>query len=349
MFFLAGQGALGAARVQAANQASRSQPTASRAELAAQPLSQAEQPGPQASFQAEPDAGQAEPAGQAAKKIPILVDTDIGTDIDDAFALALILRSPELDLLGVTTVSGDTAARARLAAKLLEQANRLDVPVAAGAPGKPLPLDQARWAQGFASPSILPVRAEDFLASEIARRPGQITLVALGPLTNIAALLTKDPEARKQIKEIALMGGAIARGYKPGSPAEREYNIAADPAAAQTVFASGVPILMVPLDATAMLQLGPDERHRLFTGLTPLTNALTLLYHLWNRETPTLYDPMAVAMLVEPGLCETESLHVEVDAQGLTHVVESGAPNALVAVQAHPEQFVNFFLSRVAP
>src|SRR5258708_18655945 len=85
-------------------------------------------------------------------KIPILLDTDIGTDIDDAFALALILESPELDLLGVTTVSGDTQARARLAAKMLWEAQRRDVPVAAGEPGKPLRIDQARWARGFTSP-----------------------------------------------------------------------------------------------------------------------------------------------------------------------------------------------------
>src|SRR5713101_3276195 len=87
-------------------------------------------------------------------KTPILLDTDIGTDIDDAFALALVLESPELDLRGVTTVSGDTQARARLAAKMLCEAGRRDVPIAAGEPGKPLPIDQARWAQAFSSPRI---------------------------------------------------------------------------------------------------------------------------------------------------------------------------------------------------
>lgn len=289
-------------------------------------------------------------APQAAPhKIPILLDTDIGTDIDDAFALALVLRSPELDLLGVTTVSGDTEARARLAAKLLEQAGRLDVPVAAGEPGKPLPLDQARWAEGFASPSVVPVGAVGFLEAQIARQPGRITLVVLGPLTNVAALLKQHPETARQIKQIVLMGGSVARGYQPGSPPAAEYNFAADPAAAQTVFGSGVPILMVPLDATAMLQLGPADRHRIFTRLTPLTDALTLLYHLWNQETPTLFDPMAVAMLVDSSLAETQSLHVEVDARGLTTVVEGQPPNALVSTQAHTEKFFNLFLNRVAP
>src|SRR5579859_6623000 len=118
-------------------------------------------------------------------KIPILLDTDIGTDIDDAFAVALILRSPELDLLGVTTVSGDTQARARLAAKMLWEAGRRAVPVAAGEPGKPLPIDQCRWAAGFASPQLLRQTAVDFLKKQFDKRPGEITLVAIGPLTNI--------------------------------------------------------------------------------------------------------------------------------------------------------------------
>ena len=115
---------------------------------------------------------------------PVLLDTDIGTDIDDAFALALVMRSPELGLLGVTTVSGDTAARARLAAKLLWESGFQFVPVAAGKPGKPLPLEQARWADGFSSPQIRQEPALDLLKAEIERRPGKITLVAIGPLTD---------------------------------------------------------------------------------------------------------------------------------------------------------------------
>lgn len=282
-------------------------------------------------------------------KTPILLDTDIGTDVDDAFALALVLDSPELNLLGVTTVSGDTAARARLAAKMLQESGRADVPVAAGEPGKPLPIEQTLWAKGFESPSLLAQRAEDFLQSEIDRRPGEITLVAIGPLTNVAALLKKDPQAARKIKQIALMGGSIARGYEPGSPAAAEYNIAFDPEAARAVFTSGVPILMVPLDASAMLQLDARARHRVFTHLTPLTNTLTLLYHLWDHETPTLFDPMAVAMLVDATLCRTERLAIRVDAKGFTRVVEGKPANATVAVETDPAKFFRFYLQRVAP
>ncbi len=282
-------------------------------------------------------------------RTPIFLDTDIGTDIDDAFALALVLESPELDLVGVTTVSGDTDARARLAAKMLWEAGRRSVPVAAGEPGKPLPIEQTRWADGFSSPQIRREKAVDFLKAEIERRPGELTLVPIGPLTNIGALLRRDPAIAKKIKRIVMMGGSIARGYEPGSGPTAEYNIAADPAAARTVFTSGIPILMIPLDVTAMLQLDAAGRHRVFTHPSPVTQALARLYHLWNRETPTLFDPMAVAMLIEPGLCETRPLAIEVDDKGYTHSLRRSVANATVAIRTGPGKFFDFYLRRVAP
>jgi purine nucleosidase len=288
-------------------------------------------------------------AAGARAKIPILVDTDIGTDIDDAFALALVSRSPELQLLGVTTVSGDTQARARLAAKLLWAAGLRNVPVAAGEPGKPLPIEQTRWADGFRSPELLREKAVTFLRSQILRRPGQITLVAIGPLTNLGALLKSDPTLAKKIKRIVLMGGSIAHGYDDERRPVAEYNIASDPAAAQVVFSSGVPILMCPLDVTAMLQLRHEDRHRIFTRLTPLTDALTLLYHLWNQRTPTLFDPMAVSMVVDPSLCRTQPLAIRVDSEGFTRVATGQPPNATVALDTQPSKFFQFYLSRLAP
>lgn len=282
-------------------------------------------------------------------KIPILLDTDIGTDVDDAFALALILQSPELDLLAVTTVAGDTQARARLAAKMLREAGRADVPVAAGEPGPPQPIDQTRWADGFAGPPLVKEKAVDLMRREIERRPGEITLVAIGELTNVAALLKSDPSVGKKIKRIALMGGSIAHGYGQDLKPAAEWNIKSNPAAAQVVFSSGVPILMAPLDTTAMLQLDAAARHRIFTRLTPTTNALALLYHLWGQETPTLFDPMAVAMLIDPTLCEVKELAVEVDGQGFTRAVEGKPAHVTAGMRTDPVKFFEFYLRRVAP
>lgn len=282
-------------------------------------------------------------------KTPILLDTDIGTDIDDAFALALILRSPELKLLGVTTVSGDTEARARLAAKLLWESGLRRVPVVAGEPGKPLPIEQTRWAKGFRSPQLHTGSAVDFLDSALRRQADKTTIVAIGPLSNIAALLQKDPAIAKKIDRLVLMGGSIAHGYGESTTPVAEYNIASDPAAAQTVFSSGVKILMVPLDVTAMLQLREADRHRVFTTLTPMTDALAVLYNLWNQRTPILFDPMAVAMAIDPALCQTKPLNVEVDSNGFTRVADSQPPNATVALETDSAKFFEFYVGRVAP
>jgi inosine-uridine nucleoside N-ribohydrolase len=289
-------------------------------------------------------------AGAADMKIPIILDTDIGTDIDDAFALALIVNSPELQLLGVTTVSGDTAARARLAAKFLWEAGGKwrQVPVAAGVPGPAQHIEQTHWADDFAGPQILKESAVDFLRGQFHRRPGEITLIAIGELTNVAALLKADPLVAKKIKRIVLMGGSIARGYEPGSKPDAEWNIKSNPAAARAVFASGIPILMAPLDVTAMLQLDGAARSRIFDHGTPVASALAALYHLWNSDTPTLFDPMAVALLIDPNLCQTQDLAVEVDDQGSTRIAPGRPVNATVGMHTNPATFFEFYLSRVA-
>jgi purine nucleosidase len=145
------------------------------------------------------------------------------------------------------------------------------------------------------------------------------------------------------------MGGSIARGYGPGSGAEPEWNIKSNPAAARVVFSSGIPILMAPLDVTAMLQLDGPARDRLFHCGTPVSMALAALYRLWKQETPTLFDPMAVALLIRPDLCETEPLAIEIDAEGSTLVVKGKPADALVALHTDPAKFFAFYLSRVAP
>jgi inosine-uridine nucleoside N-ribohydrolase len=289
-------------------------------------------------------------AAETPAKIPVILDTDIGTDIDDAFALALIINSPEFELLGVTTVSGDTAARARIAAKMLWEAGGKwrQVPVVAGMPGPKQNINQAPWAEGFVGPQLLKEDAVDFLRSKFHRYPGEITLIAIGELTNVAAMLKADPLVARKIKRIAIMGGSIARGYEPGSPPDPEWNIKSNPAAARVVFSSGVPIIMAPLDVTAMLKLDAEARSRIFKQDTPVTNSLAALYHLWNHETPTLFDPMAVALVLDPTLCQTKDLAVEVDGKGVTRIVDNEKVNVVVGFSANPEKFFEFYLSRVA-
>jgi inosine-uridine nucleoside N-ribohydrolase len=287
---------------------------------------------------------------------PILFDTDIGTDIDDAYALALILRSPELQLVGVTTVSGDAVARARLAAKLLavEGGAAAKIPVYAGTSTATQYIKQTEWAAGFTSPALHTEGGVAYMRKEIEARPGTLTIVAVGELTNVAALLKSSPDIAKKIKRIALMGGAVRRGGQPGSTPQPEWNIKSNAAAAQVVFASGVPLVVAPLDSTADLKMLPEHRVRVFSRGTPLTDALAALDFIWRStnnwkgETPILFDLLAVAAVYAPDLATFAPLHVVVEADGLTREVAGQPANAQVAIASDPAKVVGYFTDRLA-
>ncbi len=293
-------------------------------------------------------------AGQAAQPSPVLLDTDIGTDIDDAYALVQVLRSPELDLLGVTTVSGDAVARARLAAKLLAGAGRPEVPVYAGISTATQYMKQVEWAAGFHSSALHGSGGVEFLRQQINARPGEITLIAVGELTNIAALLEAEPGIGKKIKAIALMGGSIRRGYAPGSKPEPEWNIKSAAKAAQVVFTSGVPLLVAPLDSTADLKLTPEWKVRIFSRGSPTNDALAALDFVWRHsntwkgEHPTLFDNLAVALVATPGVVPLTSMHLAVEADGTTREIADRPPNALVALTSEPVAFLEYFTARLA-
>ena len=283
-------------------------------------------------------------------KIRIIIDTDIGDDLDDAFAIALALQSPEVQIDGITTAWGDTALRARLVHRLLREAGRTDIPIAEGIRTQDKgPFTQARWAE--AGPALEQhLQAVDFLLKEIAAHPGEITLVAIGPLTNIGAAIDRDPATFRKLKRIVLMGGSIHRryndlGYAPDRGPEPEYNILCDVAAAKKLFASGVPIFMMPLDST-QLKLDEVLRGILFSQGTPLTDALALLYHEWNQQTPTLFDVMAMAYVIDPKLCPTQTMHIEVADNGLTQETP-GTPNASVCLSSDSDQFFHFLMPRL--
>ncbi len=292
-----------------------------------------------------------EPARPMARE-KVIIDTDIGDDVDDAFALALALRSPELEILGVTTTFGDTETRARIVDRYLQEAGQPDIPVAAGVPTvNKNPLTQRRYAERAHSPNAPHPPAVDFLLEQIKRYPGQITLIAIGPLMNVGAAIDKDAATFRKLKRVVLMGGSIKRGYgdlgytAPRGP-EAEWNIVNDIPSAQKLFAAGVPLAMMPLDST-QLKLDEVKRAFLFSQGTPITDGLAVLYHLWGQETPTLFDPMTIAYAVNPGLCPVQPMRIRVDEKGFTRV-EAGAPNADVCLESNPDEFFRFYLRRVA-
>ena len=282
----------------------------------------------------------------------IIIDTDIGDDIDDAFAVALALRSPELQILGITTTFGDTAARAKLLDRLLAVAGREDIPVAVGAPTPPkTAFTQRAYAEGGKLPPKTHPAAVDFILDQIQRYPGQITLVEIGPPFNAGAAIEKDPATFRKLRRVVMMGGSIYRGYgwlpySPPVPPDPEWNIMNDIPGARKLFAAGVPIYLMPLDST-QLKLDEVKRAFLFSRGTPLTNALTLLYHEWGQQTPTLFDPMTIAYLLRPALCPVKPMDIRVDAKGYTRPVD-GRPDAEVCLDSDPDAFFNLYLRRLS-
>ncbi len=285
----------------------------------------------------------------------VIIDTDIGDDIDDAFALALALKSPELKILGVTTTFGNTEMRARLLDRYLNAVGRSDIPVFAGPPSKTdNVMTQAAYAKQV--PEKKHGDGAEFILREAREHPGEITLIGIGPLFTVQAAIAHDPVAFKKLKRVVIMGGSIERGYgldaqgKP-KPPEPEWNIDRNPAGARALLASGVPVFMMPLDST-QVPLDAKDRERIFAYGSPLTDQLTLLYHQWmgatpnHSSTPTLFDPVAVAYTFRPDLCPAKPMHIDVDDKGLTSPGQ-GAPNAQVCLQSDEKGFLDLLMKRV--
>jgi len=295
--------------------------------------------------------------------IPIIFDTDIGGDIDDALALALALQSPELDVKAITTVSDQAPLRSRLAWKELGVFARQDIPIGTGA-DEPL-LDSARTGRhaqfdvltaGDAVPGP-PLRAVDLIVRTLLDSPHKVTIVAVGPLTNIALALKTEPRIREKIECIVLMGGA----YQMLQP---EYNIYCDRIAAEIVFRSGVPITAVGLDVTTRCKLKAEDIERLKAAGHPSSALLVRLIDLWREKPlnvyPTLHDPLAVAVAMRPSLVETRLGRVQVETAspmlyGLTLFTpadrlpkDAGAASTRVAQNVDVERFLNLFMERLS-
>ncbi len=296
--------------------------------------------------------GWSQTAATSARPEKVIIDTDIGDDIDDAFALALAVKSPELQVLGVTTTFGDTEARAKIAERLLTVVGRAEVPVMAGTPTPTKSrMSQRKYGESGHFGKVSPEEGADFLLDQIRKYPGEITLIAIGPLMNVGAAIDKDAATFQKLKRVVLMGGSIRRGYgdlgyNAPVPPMPEWNILNDVASAQKLFASGVPLFVMPLDST-QLKMDEVKRAFLFSLGTPVTDQLAILYHLWGQETPTLFDPMTVVFVLKPELCPVQGMRIQVDEKGFTRE-EPGTPNAQVCLNSNAEDFFKFYLKKMA-
>ncbi|NUL10185.1 nucleoside hydrolase [Streptomyces lunaelactis] len=296
--------------------------------------------------------------------VPIIIDCDPGHD--DAIAIMLAAGDPAIDLLAITTVAGNqTVEKTTLnARRVCTVAGITGVPIAAGC-AQPLvqPLLVADDVHGdsgmdgpqFAEPTVdvVPEHAVDLMYRILTKHPEPVTLVPTAPLTNIALLLTRYPDAAEHIREIVLMGGSTERGNR--TPAA-EFNIHVDPEAADIVFRSGVPVTMCGLNVTHQALATPEILARLEGLGTELgrTCAQLMTYfaatyrRLWGFASPPLHDPVAVARVIDPAIvhCVDASVAVELRGQhtrgatvGDLHQYLDRPVNARVAVTLEPEMF----------
>lgn len=294
----------------------------------------------------------------------IILDTDIATDVDDALALALAMRSSEIDLKGVTTVYGDVQLRARLAKKLLEYGDRGEVPVFAGI-DRPLLRNREVWWAGHEGNGVLEddetlqvekKHAIDYIIETVMACPGEITLVPIGPLTNIAAALIKEPRLAENAKQIILMGGVTRLADNALELPPIEHNIKSDPEAASVLFGSGASIVMVGLDVTMKVRIHRAEQQLLVQSSDPLRHALGTMVGQWleviKQDWTAMHDPLAVSLLIDRSIVRTKRMKVTIDYDhrhptGQTVAVRDEKGNVEVALDVNSKKFLSTLMKRL--
>lgn len=311
----------------------------------------------------------------------IILDTDPG--IDDALALFLALASPEVQLEAVTTVSGNVHVdlTTRNALTLLELTGRTDIPVARGCDRpllrQPVVADYVHGQNGlggieFPEPALQPVKqhAVDLIIKKIMAAPGEITLVAIGPLTNMAMALRKEPRIAEYVREVVIMGGALR---VPGNvtPAA-EFNIFADPHAAHIVFHAGWPMRLVSLDVTTKTLLQQEQVHMLASTGSPVTRLIEQMVDTYistfgqsrGLTAFQMHDPLCLAAAFQPELITWEAAYVDVELTGSLTLGETVAyfehtgdidpsferlhsSNTLTSVGVDVERFIALYLDRI--
>lgn len=298
----------------------------------------------------------------------VILDTDIGDDIDDALALGLILASPELQLLGVTTVFGNTAARSRQARTVLAVAGERfrNIPVAAGCGAGLSPFDRGlkHYLNGdlpnqdasclpeaqLAKPD--PRHAVDFLIDTILAGNGDIIPITIGAMTNLAMALVKEPRIVAKIPKIVCMAAEFKKSFS-------EWNIRCDPVAASILFSSGIPMDVTTWEIGRIVQFEPRHIQTMNGSDRPLAKNLSHAIDCYQKShgtgvvaMPALFDPMAVATMIRPDLCtwKTGTVSVELAGQhtyGWTTLREHSDGKHRVTWDANRDAAFDFYLGRV--
>ncbi|WP_276354872.1 nucleoside hydrolase [Cohnella caldifontis] len=306
---------------------------------------------------------------------PVILDVDTG--IDDTLAIAYAAHSPELELIGLTTCFGNISLEdATRNSLLVLESLGIDVPVYPGA-SKPLFRDFLKkfatevhgddglgnTVQRAPAGKAQSTPAARFLVDAVRSRPKQVTIIAVGPLTNLALALMSDPEFADSVGQVVIMGGAVT---VPGNVTPHaEANIYADPEAAEYVFRSGLPIVLVGLDVTMQTLLSRDCVNEWKRAETPLSgflaDATSFYIDAYERFRPgiggcALHDPLAVGVAIDPTFVRAVPMHVQVDLEGMYSLGRTIGdrrasprlePNMQVCLEVDAERFLKHFLERI--
>ena len=307
------------------------------------------------------------------QKQKIILDTDIGSDHDDIYALALAANSPELEIEGITIVGGKALLRAQIALKMLKLLGKEKIPVIMGCE-QPLLQEKMPWwttfkpwgheGEGFLTPQdsdLTPVEghASDFIISKILQYPGKVTLVPVGPLTNVALAIIKEPKIISNIKEIIMTGGLIDPHKLRISPF-LDHNLTSDPDATKVVLNSGIPVTLIGWNATRKVNMSADRFNKLKSNNTSVVNALVGMTERWftvvKRDWSELHDPVAVGVVVDESFIKTEKFYIECKIRdGVLETIPyeriefipTKPPHIKVALDAEGDRFWEFLYARL--
>ncbi|MBX2843271.1 MAG: nucleoside hydrolase [Flammeovirgaceae bacterium] len=275
-----------------------------------------------------------------AQRQKVIFDCDLGDDVDDAYALAMLMASPDLEVLGIVMDYGNTEKRAQMACRFLYEIGREDVPVVVGRNTKDHYSPQFHWGEGFDKVKPIKQNAADFIIETLKKYPNEVVLITVGPVPNMADIIKKDPKALGMAKKVYSMFGSFYAGYDDNPVPANEWNVKADYEAAKIFASSEADIVYAGLDITNV-KLNKDLREKLLLRKSPLTDALSACYSLWEWETPTLFDPVAIGMVIWPDLFVTRPAHVKVIGEGFTVIDESKEPNSQVGISINKKEFLN--------
>lgn len=286
----------------------------------------------------------------AAPARPVILDTDICDDIDDTWAISTMLQSPELDCKLITTAVGNTELKAKVVAQFLQRVGRADIPVGIGIKQGDGAHRQTAWARDYdlaSYPGTVHKDGVQALIDTIMKSPTRITLIAIGPLPNVAEALKREPRIAEKADFIG-MHGSVYIGYGAGSKPDAEYNVKADVGAAKRVFTAPWAMTITPLDTCGLVDLQGEKYQKVLKRNNAITSNLLQNYYAWykdglrprkeldeanlsrlandklNHSSTTLFDTVAIYLAVSRDLAEMQELPLRISDDGFTRVENGG-------------------------